>query len=84
MRTEKEILAMIENIETSYPNIENEAIGYNPMRAYHFGVYAGLKSALGEYESFAELDLEEFMRSTFNQFEALSIINGGNRTEETS
>jgi len=67
MRTEKEIRAMIANIEESYPNIGNEAIGYNPVKAYSFGIYAGLKSALGEYESFAEMDLEAFMESTFNQ-----------------
>ena len=81
MRTEKEIRRMLENIEESYPDIENSSIGYNPMKAYHYGVYAGLKSALGEYESFAELDLEEFINSTFNQFEPLSIINQEVRRE---
>lgn len=80
MRTEKEIQAMIKNIEQTYPNIENESIGYNPMKAYHFGVYAGLKSSLGEYESFAEIELEEFMNSTFNQFTPLSILNQEKRS----
>ena len=65
MRTEQEIQAMIKNIEESYPNIGDEAIGYNPIKAYTFGIYAGLKSALGEYESFVELDLKDFMKSTF-------------------
>ncbi len=67
MRTEKELQSMIDCIKETYPNIDNKAIGSNPIRAYHDGFYAALKVALGEFESFAELNLEDFMESTFNK-----------------
>lgn len=63
MRTEKEIQAMIDHLEEAYP--EDMAAGYNPISNYNIGIIAGLKSALGEYPSFVEIDLEDFMKSTF-------------------
>lgn len=65
MRTEKEIQAMIDNLEEAYP--EGMAAGANPISNYCIGILAGLKSALGEYPSFAEIDMEDFMESIFNQ-----------------
>ena len=63
MRTEKEIQAMIDNLEEFYP--EGMAVGYNPISNYNIGIIAGLKSALGEYPSFAEIDFEDFMKANF-------------------
>lgn len=65
MRTEKEIQLMIGILEEVYPENENEAIGFNPVRAYQLGILAGLKTATGEYPSFLEMNLEDFMRSNF-------------------
>lgn len=65
MRTEKEIQLMIELIEECYPENEDEPIGFNPIRAYQLGILAGLKTATGEYPSFIEIDMEDFMRSNF-------------------
>ena len=65
MRTEKEIRVMIAFLEEAYP--PTMAAGYNPISNYNIGIIAGLKSALGDYPSFAEIDLEDFMKSTFNQ-----------------
>lgn len=65
MRTEKEIQIMIDHIEETYPENENDPIGSNPIKAYQLGILAGLKSATGEYPSFAEIDMEDFMTSTF-------------------
>ncbi len=64
MRSEKEIQAMIDQIEEVYP--EGMAAGYNPISNYNIGIIAGLKSALGEYPSFAEIDFEDFMRANFS------------------
>ena len=64
MRTEKEIRDMIAYIEEIYPE-GKEVSMYNPINAYHLGTLAGLKSAVGDYPSFVEVDLEEFMNSTF-------------------
>ena len=69
MRAENEIRIMIETIEEVYPDNENEPIGWNPLKAYQIGILAGLKTAIGEYPSFAEIDLEEFMRFQFNECE---------------
>lgn len=63
MRSEKEIKDMIDYLEEAYP--PDIAAGYNPISNYNIGIIAGLKSALGEYPSFVEIDLEDFMKSTF-------------------
>ena len=59
---------MIDSIEEVYP--EGREISVTglmaPIHMYQLGVLAGLKSALGEYPSFVEIDLEEFMESVFN------------------
>ena len=65
MRDEKEIQIMIDIIEEIYPENESEPIGFNPIKAYQLGILAGLKSATGEYPSFFEMDLEDFMRSNY-------------------
>ena len=65
MRTEKEIQLMIDLIEECYPENEDEPIGFNPVRAYQLGILAGLKAATGEYPSFMEMDMTDFMRSNF-------------------
>ncbi len=67
MRTKKEIVAMIAELEEFYP--EGVQAGFNPISNYNIGVLAGLKLALGEYPSFIEINLEDFMNSTFNKDE---------------
>ena len=54
---------MIRFLEEAYP--EGTPAGYNPISNYNIGIIAGLKSALGDYPSFAEIDLEDFMNSIF-------------------
>lgn len=56
---------MIANLEEAYP--EGMAAGINPISNYSIGIIAGLKSDLGEYPSFAEIDFEDFMRANFTQ-----------------
>ena len=66
MRTEKEIKDMIANIEEVFPE-GKEVSMHNPINAYHIGVLAGLKSAVGDYESFVEMGMEDFMRTQFTE-----------------
>ena len=64
MRTEKEIRDMITFVEDIYPEGKDASMS-NPIVAYELGILAGLKSAVGDYPSFMEIDLEDFMNSTF-------------------
>jgi len=63
VRTEKEIRRDIEELERDYPPgnmVYGDAIGN-----YCIGVLAGLKVALGDYPSFVEMEMEEFIKLTF-------------------
>lgn len=62
IRTELELKACIENLETIYP--PGKVVGGDPVGNYILGTLAGLKVALGEYPTFAEMDMEDF----FNTF----------------
>jgi len=63
VRTEAELKACIEKIEEIYPPgklVYGDAVGN-----YCLGTLAGLKVAIGEYPTFAEMDLEEFLEVTY-------------------
>ena len=61
VRTEAELKACIAKIEEIYPPgklVYGDAIGN-----YMLGTLAGLKVALGEYPTWAEMDLKDFFSS---------------------
>ena len=62
IRTKAELKACIETLEEVYP--PGKLVGVDPIGNYALGAIAGLKVALGEYPSFAEIDMEDF----FNTF----------------
>jgi len=70
VRTERELLDMINFIEAAYPEGKPTNMN-NPIVAYEIGILAGLKAAIGEYESFNEMNWQEFVESTFCTKEAL-------------
>ena len=68
MRTDQEVQAMIDFIEEAYP--EGQEVNMNnPIAAYELGILAGLKSAIGQYESFNEINWQDFVEFTFQQSE---------------
>jgi len=65
VRSEKEIRDCIKSVEACYP--EGKTIHpQDSVGQYNLGLLAGLNVALGVYSTFAEIDLEHFMRTTFN------------------
>lgn len=63
MRSEKEISRTIEAIEVVYP--PGRIVWGNPIGNYNLGILAGLRIALGEYQSPVEMDMQEFFEKTF-------------------
>ena len=63
MRSESELRACIENIEAIYP--PGKMVWGDPIGNYNLGILAGIKVALGDYPSFVEMDMEEFIKLTF-------------------
>ena len=68
MRSTQEVQDMIDFIEEAYPE-GKQANMNNPIVAYELGILAGLKSAKGDYESFNEINWQDFVEFTYNQSE---------------
>jgi len=63
LRPVSELRACIEVLEKIYP--PGKRVGVNPVGNYCLGTLAGLKVALGDYPSFVEMDMEDFIKLTF-------------------
>ncbi len=64
IRTEAELKNCIETLEKVYP--PGKMVYGDPVGNYALGALAGLKVALGEYPTFAEIDMEDFFNSYLN------------------
>lgn len=71
IRTETELKACIKNLEEIYP--PGKMVYGDPVGNYMLGTLAGLKVALGEYPTFAEMDMEDFFNNYLNDLADIRI-----------
>ena len=71
IRTEPELKACIERLEEIYP--PNKMVIADPVGNYMLGTLAGLKVALGEYPTFAEMDMEDFFNNYLDDLADIRI-----------